>query len=262
MSSSDTLNEMYVDNHLHMDEPWLKGEKNRQRVIDDITENRIVTFAQSCSIPSYEKTQEYSRQSRYIFPTFGILPRYAHKYIDRLDEVATLCENALMLGEIGLNESKFCRRSLPYQRPLFEAFLEAAGKNNLIMNVLIRGNEREGFEILKSYNNRKVVFHSYSGSLELMDDIIGQGYFFSIGPVNLSRLTKDKIRKIPDDCFVLETVVLPLGEVPSRVFPRILESIADIRNTTTEELDALNQQNILRLIDDDPRLCEIINLIK
>ena len=46
---------MYVDNHLHMDEPWLKGAKYRQTVINDINENKIVTFAQSCSIPSYKK---------------------------------------------------------------------------------------------------------------------------------------------------------------------------------------------------------------
>ncbi|MFX0066179.1 MAG: TatD family hydrolase [Candidatus Hermodarchaeota archaeon] len=252
---------MYVDNHLHLDEPWLKGEKNRQAVINDITEKSIVTFAQSCSIPSYEKILDYSKQSKYIFPTFGILPRYAHKYTNRLDEVAKLCEEALMLGEIGLNESKTFRRSIPHQRPLFEVFLEAAEKNNLIMNVLFRGTEEEGFELLKSYKIRKVVFHSYSGSLELMDDIIDQGYFFSIGPVNLSRLTKNKIHKIPDDFFVLETVVLPSGEVPSVVFAKILKTIAEIRNTTAEELEALNQKNVLKLIDKDPRLSEITELL-
>lgn len=252
---------MYVDNHLHMDEPWLRGEKYRQSVINDINENSIVTFAQSCSIPSYEKTLNYSKQSEYIFPTFGILPRYAHKYGDKLDEVKKLCEEALMLGEIGLNVSKSYKRSIPHQRPLFEVFLETAEKNNLIMNLLFRGTEKEGIEILKSFKIKKAIFHSYSGSLELMDEIIEQGFFFSIGPVNLSRLTKTKIQMIPDDLFLLETVVLSPGEVPSVIFARLLNTIAEIRNSTSEELEASNQMNILKLINNDPRLSEITKLL-
>ncbi|MFQ5979915.1 MAG: TatD family hydrolase [Candidatus Heimdallarchaeota archaeon] len=254
---------MYIDNHLHLDEPWLRGKKKRQAVINDISENQIVTFAQSCSIPSYERVLDYSKRSKYIFPTFGILPRYAHNYAHRLDEVTNLCKEALMLGEIGLNN--LFKRSIPHQRPLFEVFLEAAEKNNLIMNVLLRGTEEEGFEALKSYNIRKVVFHSYGGSLELMDDIVDQGYFFSIGPVNLSKLTEDKVRKIPDGYFVMETVVLPSGTnfvVPSVVFAKLLKSIAEIRSTTAEELEALNHKNVLKLIDNDPRLSEITELLE
>ncbi|MFX0185728.1 MAG: TatD family hydrolase [Candidatus Hodarchaeota archaeon] len=196
-----------------------------------------------------------------MFPTFGILPRYAHKYGDKLDEVRKLCEEALMLGEIGLNVSKSYKRSIPHQRTLFEVFLEAAEKNNLIMNILFRSTEKEGFEILKSFNIKKAIFHSYSGSLELMAEIIEQGYYFSIGPLNLSRLTKTKIQMIPDDLFLLETVVLPPGEFPSVIFTRLLNTIAEVRNTTPEELEALNQMNILNLINNDPRLNEITNLL-
>jgi TatD DNase family protein len=245
-----------------MDEPWLKGEEYRQTVINDINENRIVTFVQSCSIPSYEKIIKYSKQSKYIFPTFGILPRNAHRYVNRLEDVEKLCEEALMLGKIGLNVSKSFRQSIPHQRPLLEVFLEAAEKNNLIINLLFRGTEKEGFETLKSFKIQKVIFHSYSGSLELMDEIIEQGYFFSIGPLNLSRLTKPKIQIIPDDLFLLETVVLPPGEVPSVVFTELLNTIAKIRNTTAEELEASNQKNILKLVQNDPRLREIATLLR
>jgi TatD DNase family protein len=252
---------MYVDNHLHMDEPWLKGEKYRQRVINDINENRIVTFAQSCSIPSFEKIRDYAKQSEYIFPTFGILPRYAHRYANKLEEVETLCEEALMLGEIGLNVSKSFRPSIPHQRPLLEVFLEAAEKNNLIMNLLFRGTEDEGVETLKSFKIKKAIFHSYSGSLDLMDTIIEEGYFFSIGPSNLSRLTTKKIQKIPDDLFVLETVVLPPGELPSTIYTELLNRIAEIRNTKIKEIEASNKKNVLKLINNDPRLHKITRLL-
>jgi hypothetical protein len=94
-----------------------------------------------------------------------------------------------------------------------------------------------------------------------MDTIIEQGYFFSIGPLNLSRLTTKKIQKIPDDLFVLETVVLPPGQLPSVIYAELLNTIAKIRNTTTEEIVVSNQKNILNLINKDPRLSEITRLL-
>ncbi len=264
---------MFVDTHLHLDEPWLKNVNDRWKVIEDITANRIITFAQSCDIPSYEKILEYSEQSKYVFPSFGILPWYAHEYVDRFEEVANLCDKALMLGEIGLDEKNARDKAcIPHQRPLFEIFLEAAEKNNMIMNLHFRGTEQEGFEILRSYRIKKPIFHFYSGSLELMDEISDQGYYYSMGPVNLSRMAEErrnffieKIRKIPDDLLLLEIDVLPTGanfEVPSVVFANMCSTIAEIRNTTSEEIKALNQKNVLRLIGNDPRLSEINELLK
>jgi Tat protein secretion system quality control protein TatD with DNase activity len=74
-----------------------------------------------------------------------------------------------------------------------------------------------------------------------------------------------KIRKIPDDLLLLEIDVLPRGqnfEVPSIVFANIVKTIAKIRNTTSEEIEAINQKNILTLIDNDPKLKEITELME
>ncbi|MFC2079778.1 TatD family hydrolase, partial [Candidatus Bipolaricaulota bacterium] len=70
---------MYVDTHLHLDEPWLTDSEKRQRVIENITANTILTFAQSCDLASYEKTVEWAKQSKYLIPSFGILPWYANQ---------------------------------------------------------------------------------------------------------------------------------------------------------------------------------------
>ena len=61
---------------------------------------------------------------------------------------------------------------------------------------------------------------------------------------------------IPDDLFVLETVVLSQGEVSSFVFAKLLEIIAEIRNISTEELGTSYQYNFLKLIKNDPKLKE------
>ncbi|UCG90133.1 MAG: TatD family hydrolase [Candidatus Heimdallarchaeota archaeon] len=264
---------MYIDTHLHLDEPWLSDENHRQKAIHDITKHQIITFAQSCDIKSYKKILEYSEQSEFIFPSFGILPWYAHEYVDRFEEVRELCEEALMLGEIGLDEKNARDKAcIPHQRPLFEIFLETAEKHDMILNLHFRGTEDEGFEILNSYNVKKPIFHFYSGSLDLMEKINDKGYYYSMGQMNLERVLGepkdpiiDKIRKIPDDLLLLEIDVLPRGqnfEVPSIVFVNIVNNIAKIRNTTSEEIEALNQKNVVKLVGNDPKLKKIIRLME
>ncbi|MFX1416462.1 MAG: TatD family hydrolase [Promethearchaeota archaeon] len=264
---------MKIDTHLHLDEPWLTDEKLRQRTIEDITENRIVTWAQSCSVPSYEKILEYSKQSEYVFPSFGILPWYANGYMDRLDVVGELCQDALMLGEIGLDESSPRNEStMKEQDALFAVFLEAAEKHNMIMNCHFRGGlERNGLEVLKSYRIKKGIFHSYSGPPEMIDEITDQGFYISYGSPRYDDLSDDlrkyleeRVPRVHDDLLLIEIDVLGRGDAfrpPSQIYSGILKPIADMRKTTLEEIEALNHKNVLGLVEDDPRLKDMVDLL-
>ncbi|NHK32488.1 MAG: hypothetical protein FK730_14135 [Asgard group archaeon] len=252
---------MFVDTHLHLHKPYL-DEGKIDLVIKDITKNKIITWAQSCDIPTYEVILEISKRSEYIFPSFGVLPWYAHDYVDRFDEIAKLSEEAIMLGEIGLDE-KYARDKacIPHQLPMFEIYLREAEKNNKIMNCHFRGKERESFEIVKSYKAKKIIFHGYSGDIELMKDITDAGYYYSLGP----RYDEEKLKLIPDDLLLLEIDVLPrtkIFKLPSVVFTDMLERFAEIKQTTPEEIEALNHQNVLKLIRDDPRLSDMVDLMK
>ncbi|MFW9893931.1 MAG: TatD family hydrolase, partial [Candidatus Thorarchaeota archaeon] len=185
---------MKIDTHLHLDEPWLRDDEIRQRTIKDITTNKIVTWAQSCSVPSYEKTIEYSNQSEYIFPAFGILPWYANEYMDRLDDVAKMCQDALMLGEIGLDEKSPRNKSTrKEQDALFAVFLESAEKQNKILNCHFRGGvERDGLEVLKSYRLKKAIFHHYSGPPDMIDEITENEFYISYGSPRYRTLSKER----------------------------------------------------------------------
>jgi hypothetical protein len=105
----------------------------------------------------------------------------------------------------------------------------------MVLNLHFRGGiEPEGFEVLKSYNVKRAIFHWYSGTLELLDEINDEGYYYSIGQINLAKRQEgmkeritDMVRKIPDDRLLLEIDVLPKGmeKVPSVVFRGILEDM-------------------------------------
>ncbi len=265
---------MKIDTHLHLDDPWMTDEELRQRTIEDITENRIVTWAQSCSIPSYEKTLAYSKRSEFIFPSFGVLPWYANEYMDKLDDVRRLCQDALMLGEIGLDEKSPRNNSTKEeQNALFAVFLETAEKHNMILNCHFRGGlERDGLEVLKSYRVKKAIFHRYSGPPEMIDEITENEFYISYGSPSYRNLSQDmkeyleaRVPKVHDDLLIVEIDVLPRGEAfrpPSEILPLILKPIADMRKTTPEEIESLNHRNVLRLIEDSPRLKDMANLLR
>ncbi|OLS29557.1 MAG: Tat-linked quality control protein TatD, partial [Candidatus Heimdallarchaeota archaeon AB_125] len=260
---------MYIDTHLHLCNRWC-DDIRRPKAIADIDKNKIVTWAQSWDIPSYMKALEYSKESKYVFPAFGVLPWEAFDYKDRFDEIAKLCEDALMLGEIGWDERNAQdKRSLPYQKPMLEMFLEAAEKHNLIMNLHFRGGlERDGFELLKSYDSKKAIIHAYSGPPEMIKEINDQGFYISYGSSRFDRITpgsqyynyyKNRVQEVHEDRLINEIYVLEKSNFrpPSKVFPSLLQKVAEFRNTTPEEIEAMNQRNVLRLIGDDPKLEEM-----
>jgi TatD DNase family protein len=263
---------MYIDTHLHLCNRWL-DDVRRPKAIADIDKNKIITWAQSWDIPSYEAALEYSKESKYIFPAFGVLPWEAYDYKDRFDEIAKFCTEALMLGEIGWDERNAQdKRSLPLQKPMLEVFLEAAEKHNLIMNLHFRGGlERDGFELLKSYDSKKAIIHSYSGPPEMIKEINEQGFYVSYGSSRYDKLSpnstkyyKDRISEVHEDLLIIEIDVLERGSdfrPPSVVYPGILNTIAEFRKTSPEEIEAMNQRNVLRLIGDDPKLEEMRKLI-
>jgi len=263
---------MYVDTHLHLDEPWLTDPEKRKRVIEDITAHRIPTFAQSCDLASYEKILECANQSDYVIPSFGILPWYANEYTDRLDEVAELCESAVMLGEIGLDlASSRNTATREEQLALLDVFLEAAKRNDMVLNLHFRGGmEPVGLEVLKDAAVQRAIFHWYSGTLDLMDEINKAGFYYSVGQMHLPRRTQEKrdeiaamVRKIPDDRLLLEIDVLPQDSesLPSTVFRGVLEDVAKIKGMSPDEIEALNQTNVRELVGDGPRVAEIIGLL-
>jgi Tat protein secretion system quality control protein TatD with DNase activity len=140
------------------------------------------------------------------------------------------------------------------------------------MNLHFRGGlEKKGFDLLKSYDAKKAIIHSYSGPPEMIKEINEQGFYISYGSSRFCQLNKsqvayykNRISEVHEDLLIIEIDVLERGDKfkpPSEVFPCILKVIAEIRNTTPEEIEAINQRNVLRLIGDDLKLEEMRKLI-
>jgi len=250
---------MLIDTHLHLHEPYMQEER-LDKVIENIEQNKILTWAQSCDLETHKFTLDVCKRSKYLFPSFGVLPWYAHKVTEQHDLIEKLCGEAIMLGEIGLDKVNTKDvASHDHELPLFEIFLREAEKNNKIMNCHFRGDERGSFEVVKSYKAKKIIFHSYTGDLKLMNEINDMGYYYSLR----KHTGKEKVLATPDDLLLLEIDVLSSRspDLSSDIFKAMLEHIAAIKKTTPEEIEAINQRNVLSLIKDDPNLKDMADLI-
>ncbi|HEX6439956.1 MAG TPA: TatD family hydrolase, partial [Candidatus Binatia bacterium] len=90
---------MLIDAHVHLDKYGdLLDDALRQ-----IERENIFTVATAMDVPSYDDLQEIGRRSTLVLPTFGIHPRRAPQYADRLRELGQYIETSPAIGEIGLD---------------------------------------------------------------------------------------------------------------------------------------------------------------
>src|SRR6266571_5295095 len=90
---------MFVDAHAHLD----KYGDLLDEALQQIQQHRIFTIATAMDLPSYFQLQQIAERSDLVLPTFGVHPRRAPEYADRLDELSLFIEQSPAIGEIGLD---------------------------------------------------------------------------------------------------------------------------------------------------------------
>lgn len=114
------------------------------------------------------------------------------------------------IGEVGLDFGyKWVRKDQAKkdeQREVFQAFLNLAKELDLPVVIHARGVWRECFETTKASGVRKAVFHWYSGPLDVLKDILQEGYYVSTSPsVAYSPQSRDAMKNAPIEQTLIET---------------------------------------------------------
>src|SRR4026207_1222984 len=134
---------MLIDAHVHLD----KYGNLLDDALREIERENIFTIATSMDVPSYQELQEIGRRSALVLPTFGIHPRRAPQFVDRLRELGQYIETSPAIGEIGLDFHWVMDRSeYPAQLKVLEYFLAAAREQKKIVNLHTKGGERSILE--------------------------------------------------------------------------------------------------------------------
>jgi TatD DNase family protein len=251
---------MLIDAHVHLD----KYGDLLDQALGEINEQRIFTVATAMDVPSYLELQKIGERSALILPTFGVHPRRAAEYADRLPELSRYIDMSPAIGEIGL-DFHWVKDSgtYPAQRKVLEYFIAAAGEQNKFVNLHTKAGEKEILDLLVQYQVRRAIIHWYSGPLDILTAMIDFGCYFTIGvEVMYSDYIKTIAQAVPDHLLLTETdnpgALKWLKKHDDLGMPNAIKSViaalAEVRSASPEKIETVVQQNFARLIGDDPGL--------
>lgn len=176
----------------------------------------------------------------------------AELYALLADREKRISDKIVALGEIGLDYhyEGFDKRA---QVSYFDAQMDMA--RELSMPVIIHDREAHGdcFETVLRHKAVRGVFHSYSGSAEMAQELIKRGYYISFSGVvtfkNASRI-KEVVERLPIERMLIETDAPYLAPHPHRgkinhsgLMLHTAEAIAEIKGMTTEQVAEITYKN-------------------
>jgi TatD DNase family protein len=252
---------MLIDAHAHLDH---YQDESLEAVLEEIRRYPIFTLSNSMDLPAYQRNLEIAERCEWVLPTFGVHPWKAPEYAERLEELGPWIERSPMLGEIGLDfhwveDAAF----YPAQRNVLKYFLEAAQRQNKIVNLHTKGAEAETLEWLDRYHIQRAIVHWYSGPLDVFREMITRGFLFTIGvEVSHSNHIQAIAREVPPSQLLTETdnpggLRWLTGEtgMPHHL-QAVLQTLARLKDTTPEVIQTWVDHNFLRLVKDDSWLPE------
>ena len=193
----------------------------------------------------------------YVYGTVGIHPECLENLpADYLDRVAEISKNEkiVAIGEIGLDY----HWDIPKDEQMKVVKEQLALANDLDMPVVFHDREAHGdtMDLLRKYKP-KGLLHCYSGSTEMLKEVLKLGMYISLGGVvtfKNARVPVEVAKEVPLDRLLLETDAPYLAPVPFRgkrndssLIPYIAEKIAEIRGISPQELIDITTENAKRM---------------
>ena len=246
------------DAHAHYDDKWF--DDDRDELLFSMKENGVsYILSAAVDIPSAKTLLEYSKKYENFYTCVGIHPENLEGLsADYLSQIIELMkdEKAVAIGEIGLDYHWEIDRGA--QHRVFEEQLMLS--KELDVPVVIHDREAHGdvMDYLRKYRP-KGLLHCYSGSVEMLKEVIKLGLSISLGGTvtfKNARVPVEVAAAVPIDRLLLETDAPYLSPVPfrgkrndSKNIAYTAERIAEIRGMDPQELIDITTENAKRLFE-------------
>ena len=198
-----------------------------------------------------------------LYAAVGIHPEEAAKAkdgdLDQLRQWLREEKNVVAVGEVGL-DYHWPEPSRDIQKKVFIDQVKLAVE--LDVPIIIHDREAHGdtLDILRQYGKgSRGVFHCYSGSLEMTDELLRMGFYFGFdGPLTYpnSKRAKRVASHLPLERMLIETDCPYLtpqahrGERNEPAYVRfVAEELASLRGLSVEEIERVTTENAKRLFD-------------
>jgi TatD DNase family protein len=240
-----------IDAHCHLEQKDYNDD--RDNVIKECRKH-LDAIVTCCAHPDdLELTLELvNKYYGFVFCVVGLHPEYAHEidddkvneFINRIKENK---DKIVGIGEVGLDyywvkDEKFREK----QKEVFEIFIDLANKLNLPLVIHGRDAFEDCIKILEKFNTKHVLMHLF-GEPKLLQQVIDNGWYITLGPIVLrSKKHKKLTRDVPLERILTETDSPWFGNgergTPLNV-KKVISRIAEIKKIDEECVDRITTQN-------------------
>jgi TatD DNase family protein len=239
-----------IDVHCHLQD---LDESYVQRFLKQKTVFPIVA-----GYSEWSNKKAFEMSKKYNVPFYaGIAPQVALKETFSMRTLKKILENAVALGEVGL-DYKWAKndKDKEKQKEIFIKLLDLAHTLNLPVVIHCRNAYNELIEMLKEYGNKMpLLMHSYFGTPLQATLLLERDVLFSINTVK----TKDKkstVSRLPIKYFVTETDCPYIDKNPEMVYKSI-NIIAETKGLKDKDIEKETTKNAIRFFKLEEREKEI-----
>jgi len=238
------MNFPVIDTHVHLDE-----FPDPDRVIQEAREaNVLAIVAVGMDLVSNKKTLELGRRyPGFVYPAIGYHPSKItlSGVRDNLQFIQNHLDQAVALGEIGLDFKVPVEKELQYL--VFQDLLDLSWKSKKPVIIHSRLAHEEAYELVRKNDLTQAIFHWYSGPLEVLKNLLLQGYSISATPaLAYSPKHQEAVAVTPLKQLLLETDspvrYQGLEARPAQVIQSLTE-VARIKRMDPEEVVSRTNQN-------------------
>jgi len=251
---------MIIDSHAHLDDK--RFDSDRKQVIENIIQSNIdrvinVGSDLTSSIASVEMSQQYD----FIYAACGIHPHEASSYSDEVEaELEKLLKmgKVVAIGEIGF-DFYYNRSPKEIQEEVFIKQIHIANKYKKPIIIHDREAHRLTLDTLikNKKNDIQGVFHSYSGSSEMIKEVIDLDFYLSFNGIvtfKNAKKAQEAVKNTPMDRLLIETDSPYLTPNPHRGkrndstnVIHVAKAIAEIKEKQVEEIFEVTWNNACKL---------------
>lgn len=192
---------MIIDTHCHFDmmpqpEAYIRRREQAGDIVIGMT-----------NLPRhFQMGQSHLKGYRHIRLALGLHPLRAVEGRIQLELFRRLVDQTSYIGEIGLDFSREGIATKDEQIAVLREVLTAIRGKNKIVSVHSRRAEKELLNLLCEYEIKNVIFHWYSGPVDIVPFILEKGYYFSVNEAMcLSKNGQSIVNSIPRDRILTET---------------------------------------------------------
>lgn len=223
------LNNIF-DVHAHYDD--LQFDADRDELLLSLPDQGVVgVINASVDLDTAKKTVEYTQRYPFMYGAVGIHPEnldgLSNDYLQSLSDLYTQNSKIVAIGEIGLDYHWDIPREP--QLKIFEEQLGLCVELNAPVVIHDREAHADTMRLLKKYKPKKMLLHCFSGSCEMLKEVINLGGFISLGGVvtfKNARVPVEVSKAVPMERLLLETDCPYLSPVPFRGNRNSSEKIA------------------------------------